>query len=149
MFLFACTSQFIRYNSNIIRFCSCWASPKTLAGLDFLKISKKITRIKSQKQCGLWLLSFKAWCDQYQPHVKQRSYNAKSKGYWYTHKNIYAAYSLLLKTIPNMFHYLNDPDNPATTNRLENNFGHLKEKQAKRNFIKWYLHSKNNYEWVF
>jgi Transposase, Mutator family len=130
-------------------------SPKTLAGIDLLKMSKEITRIKSQEQCGLWLLSFKTWCDQYEQYVKQLSYNAESKRYWYTHKNLHAAYSLLLKAIPNMFHYLNDPDIPATTNRLENYFGHLKEKltlhrglriQAKRNFIKWYLHLKNNPE---
>ena len=52
-----------------------------------------------------------------------------------------------------MFHFLNDPEIPYTTNRLENYFGHLKEKltlhrglrlMAKREFIKWYLHFKNN-----
>ena len=51
-----------------------------------------------------------------------------------------------------MFHYLDDPKIPYTTNRLEAFFTHLKEKleihrglrpQAKRNFIKWYLHFKN------
>jgi hypothetical protein len=68
-------------------------------------------------------------------------------------KKTYPDVILILKAIPNMFHYLNDEQIPATTNRLENYFGHLKEKltlhrglrmQAKRNFIKWYLHFKNN-----
>jgi hypothetical protein len=130
-------------------------SPKTPPGLHLLRLSKKITGIKTQEQCGLWLLDFKAWCDEYESYVKQRSFNAESKRYWYTHKNLHAAYILILKAIPNMFHYLNDEQIPATTNRLENYFGHLKEKltlhrglriQAKRNFIKWYLHFKNNPE---
>ena len=130
-------------------------SPKTLPGLRLLKISKQITGIKTQEQCGLWLLDFKVWCDEYEPYVSQRSFNIESARYWYTHKNLHAAYILILKAIPNMFHYLNDDQIPATTNRLENYFGHLKEKltlhrglriQAKRNFIKWYLHFKNNLE---
>lgn len=129
------------------------SSPKTLPALHLLKLSKQITGIKTQEQCGLWLLAFKKWCDENEPYVKQKSFNADSKRYWYTHKNLHAAYSLILKAIPNMFHYLNDEQIPATTNRLENYFGHLKGKltlhrglriQAKRNFIKWYLHFKNN-----
>ena len=66
--------------------------------------------------------------------------------------------SLIIKAIPDMFHYLDHPQIPYTTNLLESFFGHLKEKleihrglrpQAKRNFIKWYLHFKNNGKWVF
>ena len=131
------------------------SSPKTAAGADLLKISKEVTAITSQEQCGLWLLKFKYWCDCHETYVKQKSFNPESKRYWYTHKNLHAAYFLLLKAIPNMFYYLNDPEIPATTNRLENYFGHLKDKltlhrglrlQAKRNFIKWYLHFKNSSE---
>lgn len=103
-------------------------SPKTLPGLQLLKVSRKITSIKTQEECGLWLLSFKEWCDQHDAYIKQRSYNTESKRYWYTHKNLHAAYALLLKAIPNMFHYINDDQIPFTTNRLENYFGHLKEK---------------------
>jgi AraC-like DNA-binding protein len=131
------------------------AGPKTIQGALLLQLSKQITRIKTQEECGLWLLAFKQWCDEHEVYVKQVSYNLESKRYWYTHKNLHAAYSLLINAIPNMFHYLNDNEIPATTNRLENYFGHLKDKltlhrglriQAKRNFIKWYLHFKNNPE---
>jgi hypothetical protein len=129
------------------------SSPKTTQGAALLQISNQITRIKTQEQCGLWLLSFKQWCDEHEPYVKERSYNTESKRYWYTHKNLHAAYALILNAIPHMFHYLNDEQIPYTTNRIENYFGHLKDKltlhrglrmAAKRNFIKWYLHFKNN-----
>jgi transposase-like protein len=130
-------------------------SPKTLPGISLLRLSRQITRIKTQEECGLWLLAFKTWCDENEVYINQQSYNVDSKRYWYPHKNLHAAYTLILKAIPNMFHYLNDEQIPATTNRLENYFGHLKEKltlhrglkmQAKRNFIKWYLYFKNNPE---
>lgn len=130
-------------------------APKTLPGKQLLQLSKAITKIKTQEECGLWLLAFKHWCDEHVTYVKQKSYKENSQRYWYTHKNLHAAYTLIIKAIPNMFHYLNDEQIPATTNRLENYFGHLKEKltlhrglriQAKRNFIKWYLHFKNNFK---
>lgn len=130
-------------------------SPKTVQAKHLLKLSRQITSLKTQQECGLWLLSFKEWCKEHEPFVKQRSYNAQSKRYWYTHKNLHGAYSLLLNAIPNMFNYLNDEQIPSATNRLENYFGHLKEKltlhrglrmQAKRSFIKWYLHFKNQGE---
>ncbi|MEJ7683884.1 MAG: hypothetical protein WKG06_39705 [Segetibacter sp.] len=115
-------------------------------------VSKQITTIKTQEQCGLWLLAFKQWCDQYEHYVNEKSFNPATGRYWFTHKNLHAAYILILKAIPDMFHYLNDCEIPPTTNRLENYFTLLKDKLrlhrglrlvAKRNFINWYLHFKN------
>ena len=69
------------------------------------------------------------------------------------HDRLHRAYTHLYEAIPHLFCYLNDPQIPATSNRLESFFKHLKEKlllhsglriEAKRNFIKWYLHFKNN-----
>jgi IS30 family transposase len=53
---------------------------------------------------------------------------------------------------PHLFSYLNDGQIPKSTNQIEGYFYHLKEKlslhrglrfEAKKNFIKWYLHFKN------
>ena len=55
-----------------------------------------------------------------------------------------------------MFWYLDDPEIPNTTNRLESYFKHLKEKltlhsglriESKRNFIKWYLYHLDFKNW--
>lgn len=73
--------------------------------------------------------------------------------FWYTHKSVHAATSLIINAIPNMFSYLDNSDIPYTTNKIENYFAHLKGKitlhrglryKAKKNFIKWYLYFKNN-----
>jgi hypothetical protein len=127
-------------------------APQLFAGRELLHISKKITAIKTHEQCGLWLLSMKQWEKQYLSFVNEKAFNADTKRYWNKHKNLHAAYYLIIKAIPNMFWYLDDNEIPYTTNRLENYFKHLKEKltlhsglriESKRNFIKWYLHLKN------
>lgn len=80
------------------------------------------------------------------------SINPLRNNYWYTHKGLHQAYTHIINALPHLFSYLNDPEIPSTTNRLEGFFKHLKEKlllhsglrlEAKRNFIKWYLHFKN------
>lgn len=127
-------------------------TPQLVPGQELLKLSNKITAIKSYEECGLWLLLMKQWEDKYLEFVNEISLNVESGRYWYKHKNLHAAYQLIIKAIPNMFWYLDDPEIPNTTNRLESYFKHLKEKltlhsglriESKRNFIKWYLHLKN------
>jgi hypothetical protein len=129
------------------------SEPKLHQAQSLLKISNQITHIKTQEQCGLWLLELYQWYELNADFVNQQSRNQVTQRFWYTHKNLHAATSLLLKALPDMFHYLDDVQIPYTTNRLENYFSHLKEKltlhrglrfEAKKNFIKWYLHFKNN-----
>ena len=127
--------------------------PKTQAGQELLCISRRITRLKTQEETALWLLDLHRWHQRYSDYVNEISFNPLTQRYWYTHKNLHAAFTLIQKAVPNLFQYLDDPEVPATTNRLENYFSHLKEKltlhrglrlESKRNFIKWYLHFKNN-----
>lgn len=129
------------------------AKPKIQASIDLLKISQQITGIKTPDQCSLWLLSLHNWYQLYKEVLNEQTVNIETGRYWFTHKNLHQAYTLIYSAIPNMFHYLDDPQIPYTTNRLESYFKHLKEKlllhsglrlEAKRNFIKWYLHFKNN-----
>ena len=89
----------------------------------------------------------------YKQVLLEESYNPLKNEYWYTHKDLYQAYTHLHNALPHLFTYINDSEIPNTTNRLESFFKHLKEKlllhsglrqEAKRGFIKWYLHFKNN-----
>ena len=58
------------------------------------------------------------------------------------------ARSMLLKALPNMFQYLDDPNIPATTNALEGYFSRLKSryrnhrglaKRKRANYFDWYF----------
>jgi hypothetical protein len=127
--------------------------PKLQASKELLYISQKITSLHTEQQCALWLISLHNWYHNYQPELLEESINPITGKYWYTHKDLHAAWSLIANALPHMFAYLQDHEIPATTNRLENFFRHLKAKlllhsglrlEAKRSFIKWYLHFKNN-----
>jgi hypothetical protein len=129
------------------------AKPKLPQAKSLLPITQQITRIKTQEARTLWLYEFYRWHEQNKAFVNERTRNLETGRFWYTHKNLRATCSLLITALPDMFHYLDDPLIPTTTNRLENYFMHLKDKltlhrglrfEAKRNFIKWYLHFKNN-----
>lgn len=129
------------------------ANPQLPASKELLCISKKIVLIKTPQQCSYWLLELHNWYQKYRDILLEESFNPATNKYWYTHKGLHRAYTLIHNAMPHLFTYLNDPGIPYTTNRLESFFKHLKEKlllhsglrlEAKRNFIKWYLHFKNN-----
>lgn len=127
--------------------------PKLPQAIELLSITKQITHIKTHEQRTFWLYEFYLWYEDNKMIVNQQSRNEETGRFWYTHKKLHAACTLIIIALPNMFHYLDNPAIPNTTNRLENYFAHLKDKltlhrglrfEAKRNFIKWYLHFKNN-----
>ncbi len=129
------------------------AHPKTTVAKELLHFSNQITAIKSIDQCNAWLASFAKWHLQNKWFINERTINIETKRWWYTHKNLHLAATHLIQAIPNMFCYLNDPQIPYSTNRIESYFSHLKDNlvphrglrfEDKKNFIKWYLHFKNN-----
>lgn len=120
--------------------------------------SNQITSIKTIEQSAIWLVAFSDWYLLNKEFINQQTISETTGRFWYTHKNLHAAVSLLKNAIPNMFYYLDDAEIPYTTNRIENYFMHLKDKltlhrglrfEAKKSFIKWHLHMKNNPERFF
>jgi hypothetical protein len=127
--------------------------PKAPVAQELLYLSKQITHLKTYEQSNQWLADFYHWHERSKIYINEKAFNPATGRFWYRHKMLHQTTSLIIKAIPDMFYYLDDPEIPYTTNRLESFFGHLKEKleihrglrpQAKRNFIKWYLHFKNN-----
>lgn len=140
---------------HVKRQCRAYLSikPKLQASKELLSISNKITGVKTPEECSLWLLQLHNWYQIHKDTLLEESFNSLKTDYWYTHKKLHQAYTLIINALPHLFTYLNDPEIPATTNRLESFFKHLKEKlllhsglrlEAKRDFIKWYLYFKNN-----
>jgi len=133
-------------------------SPKAPVAQELLRLSNQITRLKTYEQSNQWLADLYHWHEKSKVYINEKAFNQDTGRFCYRHKMLHQTTSLIIKAVPNMFHYLDDPQIPYTTNRLESFFGHLKEKleihrglrpQAKRNFIKWYLHFKNNGKGVF
>ena len=139
---------------HVKRQCGLYLSkrPKLQASKDLLAVANQVTAVKTPEQCSYWLLSLHNWYQQYKDVLLEESVNEQTGDYWKTHDSLHKAYIHLHEAIPYLFCYLNDPEIPATSNRLESFFKHLKEKlllhsglrlESKRNFIKWYLHFKN------
>lgn len=104
------------------------SNPQTTIAKELLTLSGQITAIKTIDQSHIWLVNFYHWYSSNEFYINELSFNPETLRYWHTHKNLHAASSLLIKAVPNMFSYLDDPEIPYTTNRLENYFTHLKEK---------------------
>lgn len=132
-----------------------WLSskPKLPQAIELLRLTQQITHIKTQEERTEWLYNFYLWHKENKDFVNEQTRNEETGRLWYKHKNLHAASSLIIIALPDMFHYLDNPAIPNTTNRLENYFAHLKDKltlhrglrfETKKNFIKWYLHFKNN-----
>ena len=93
-----------------------------------LTIANYLTAIRTPYQCSDWSLSLHSWYQQSRDILMEESLNEQTGKYWKTHDRLYRAYTHLSEAIPNLFYYLNDPAIPATSNRLESFFKHLKEK---------------------
>ena len=128
------------------------ANPILDQGKELLRFSNKITNIKNIDAAYQWLVEFQRWYDKNEQFINEKSLNPDTGKWWYTHKNLQRASTHLINAVPNLFAFLNDPEIPYSTNQLEGYFSHLKEKltlhrglrfDTKKNFIKWYLHFKN------
>ena len=127
-------------------------NPKHPINRELLRIISRITWLKTAQESNLWLIEFDYWYNENKDYINQKTYNEASDRLWFTHRNLHLAVSLIINAIPNMFCYIDDPEIPNTTNRIESYFPHLKSKLAphrglrnkkKKNFIKWYLYFKN------
>lgn len=104
------------------------------------------------EQAAQWLVEVHHWYRHEQGFINQKSVSEITGRSWYTHKHLHQAATHLINAVPHLFSYLNDEQIPKSTNQIEGYFSHLKEKlklhrglrfEAKKNFIKWYLHFKN------
>lgn len=126
--------------------------PKTIAGMELRRIVSKLHTIDTEEKRQYWIMSIIKWHREYESFINEKSTSANTGRYWFKHKSVRRSFIVIKKALPDMFHYLNNPRIPKSTNGLESFFGHLKghlnvhrglSKEHRKNFIKWYLHFKN------
>ncbi len=120
--------------------------PQLMAGQDLRSILLTVTDIKTKKEKIKFINEFNQW---------ERKYGNEVCGLPSSHKvygDLQRTRSLILHATADMFHYLNDSNIPATTNRIEGYFSRLKiiyrqhrglSKKHRQNFFNWYIHFKN------
>ncbi len=121
----------------------CRVSPKTLHARQLRKIFLRVSRIDTPREKAAFLDLFDAWEARWGAEIE-------------AHKNagrvlsdIQRARSMLLNALPDMFHYLDNPQIRTTTNGLEGYFSRLKShyrqhrglsSQKLPNYFAWYFH---------
>jgi hypothetical protein len=93
------------------------------------------------------------WYERHEGFVNAKTFKSDTRRYWFTHRNVRKAFIHIRRALPDMFHYLDNPNIPKTTNGLESFFGHPKQnislhrglsKAHFKNYVKWYLYFKSN-----
>jgi len=121
----------------------CRISPKTTYARRLRQIFLQVTKIRTQADRDMFLGSVTDWESKYGSQISSR----RETGYVFS--DIKRARSMLLRALPNMFHYLDNPLIPTSTNGLEGYFSRLKShyrqhrglrKEKRRNYFQWYFH---------
>lgn len=129
-------------------------NPQSLAGKELRQIVCQLNKIKDKQGWATWIVSFIKWEEVHREYLNKKSFSEnKPEKYWFTHKNVRKSFVHLKRALPNLFHYLDNPDIPKSTNALESFFGHLKtnlrihrglSNEHFKAYVRWYLFFKNN-----
>ncbi len=139
---------------HIQRDCRIWLTknPKSLAGYDLKQITSKMHSIKTHYQLSFWILELHNWHKEYHNYINEKSYNIETDRYWFTHKMVRRSFMTIKRALPNMFHYLDNPKIPKSSNSIESFFGHMKghlnihrglSYKHRKQYLMWYLYFKN------
>ena len=91
--------------------------PKTDAGTTLRYWVRKLHEIDSYEKRDSWITQFEGWCREYDLFLKEKSESLSGRK-WYTHKLLRRTRSLIKNALPNMFHYLDNPEIPKSSNGL-------------------------------
>ena len=120
----------------------CRRSPKTTYARKLRDIFLRITNMRSEEEADEALELIIQWEKQYGQYIQTKH----EKGRVFS--DVKRARSMLLKAIPDMFHYLDDPGIAFSTNGLEGYFsrlkGHYRQHRGLRKnnlscYFSWYL----------
>lgn len=125
--------------------------PKSFAGIELLNLVKSLSWIKNESDKQYWIRALVDW-DNYHRDFIQEHVMEEGNHKRYIHTDLRSARRSIIRALPNMCHFVQEPAIPKTTNGLESFFGHLKDNLSihrgltvshRKNFIKWYLHFRN------
>lgn len=129
--------------------------PKLEAGKQLLEIVRALNQISNRYESNIWSKWLERWGQRWKRFANQRSFGRKEDGsrtWWYTHKNLRAAFRTLKSSQDNLFLYLEYNELDKDTNGLEGEFSHLKQKANSHRGLKmirkisaiyWYIYLKN------
>jgi hypothetical protein len=121
----------------------CRISPRTIYGRRLRNIFLQVTRIRTPADRDKFLRDVIEWEVRFGAQILGR----RERGHVFS--DIKRARSMLFRALPDMFHYLDNPLIPTSTNGLEGYFSRLKgryrqhrgvRKEKRKNYFQWYFH---------
>lgn len=120
----------------------CRRYPRTAGARKLRDVFLRVTHIRNKGECDEFLESISQWEQKYGQYIKVQP----ERGGVFS--DIKRARSMLIKALPDMFHYLDYPGISFTTNGLESYFSRLKghyrqhrglRKKKLDSYFNWYL----------
>jgi len=121
--------------------------PKTDAGRALRRLLQTLCGIHSFKERDRFIQRYNTWSHNYKDFV------ASLPKTNIAFKDLKKTVVLINNALPDMFHYLNQPSIPRTTNTLESYYSRLKSdyrrhrgltKENRINYLNWYCYFKNS-----
>ena len=127
----------------------CWLRtyPKTEAARELRKLLLGLLGIKNIKEQDIFTNAYKAWLNKYRDFIKSLPVGNIA------FKDLKRTRALISNALPDMFHYLREPNIPATTNAIESFHSRLKADYRRHrgltqihkiHYLKWYCFLKNS-----
>lgn len=120
----------------------CRRHPKRTDSKHLRNLFLKLTYIRTKDESLRFIKGVYAWESRFGPVIE----SSPNRGRVFS--DLLRARSMLLKSLPNLFHYIDNPKIARSTNALEGYFSRLKEhyrlhrgisKKNKSNYFKWYF----------
>jgi transposase-like protein len=121
----------------------CRRPPKRTDAKRLRELFLRISHIYSTEERDRFIEDFMAWEQHYGRRIQEQPERGR------VFSDIKRARSMVSKALPDMFHYLDDPKIPSSTNGLEGYFSRLKghyrhhrglHRDKRHNYFKWYFY---------
>jgi len=120
----------------------CRRNPKRTDAKHLRELLLKLTEVKTKEEALRFIKGFYAWENRFGTGIE----SSPNRGWVFS--DLIRARSMVIKAIPNLFHYTDNPKIARSTNALEGYFSRVKEhyrlhrglsKRNKVNYFKWYF----------
>ncbi len=121
----------------------CRRNPKRTDAKHLRELFLQLSHVKTSDDAQQFILSVSAWEQRFGPAIDQST----DRGWVFS--DLMRARSMLLKALPNLFHFVTNNDIPKSTNALEGYFSRLKDQYHRHRglsqlhreaFLRWYLY---------
>lgn len=121
----------------------CRINPKTEHARELRRIFLQVTAVRTAAEREAFLQSVARWEERYGESIQARPRRGR------VFSDVKQARTMLLRALPDMFYYLDDPFIPTTTNGLEGYFSRLKSRyrqhrglsqKRRTSYFAWYFH---------